>query len=150
MLSLSVVCLPTYPTRLLLHRTDHSLLRGPTRTRHQGSRRPAQACGRWPPLLSTYHGSSVDHLSSWRPEAGYFRSQQSNRRQLFLLWPPMVLFFQPPMHIRTAVGGLNSFLRAYPSTVGCDGRRSWFLIDVSSTHRDLFNHCSGSCTIGLV
>lgn len=59
-------CLPPYPTRLLLHRTDHALLRGPMRTRHQGSRRPAQASGRWPPLLSC-------------PARG--------PRQLFLLWP---------------------------------------------------------------
>jgi hypothetical protein len=63
------------------------------------------------------------------------------------------IFFQPPMHIlRTAVGVLNSFMRAYPSIVRCDGRRSWFLMDVSSPQEPLclFNHCSGSCTIGLV
>lgn len=67
------------------------------------------------------------------PEAGYFRSQQ-----LFLLWPPMVLFFfsHPCIYgLGTAVGVLNSFLRAYPSIVRCDGRCSWFLMDVSSTRR---------------
>lgn len=50
-LSLSLsACLPPYPTRLLLHRTDHALLRGPTRTRHQGS-----SPGLWPVAAAAQH-----------------------------------------------------------------------------------------------